>query len=103
MATITIETQQSARASRLHQITDPVSRMKTASKLLNKACYQLLLLDEKKKQMEHRYTRAVDAGRHSFCYTLRLQLSAIHGVKSMIHHFATHLADVIDELTVQYL
>ena len=102
MAPTKIEKQQSARASRLNQIIDPGSRMKAASKLLNKACYQLLLLDEKEKQMERRYTRAVDAGRRTFRYTLRLQLSAIQGVKSMIHHYATGLADVIDELAEKY-
>mgnify|MGYP000019394817 FL=1 len=63
-----------------------------------KACQQIVLLDQKIKDLEVRYKRAVKHKKNSFRYNLRLRLSVVTGVKMMYHHFASTKADELHRL-----
>lgn len=63
-----------------------------------KACRQIVLLDQKIKDLEVRYKRAVKHKKNSFRYNLRLRLSVVTGVKMMYHHFASTKADELHRL-----
>ncbi|KAH3798070.1 hypothetical protein DPMN_151660 [Dreissena polymorpha] len=63
-----------------------------------KSCQQIVLLDQKIKDLEVRYKRAVKHKRNSDRYNLRLRLSVVTGIKMMYHHFASTKADELHRL-----
>lgn len=69
-----------------------------AQSKFEKACQQIVLLDQKIKDLEVRYKRAVKHKKNSFRYNLRLRLSVVTGVKMMYHHFASTKADELHRL-----
>lgn len=72
-------------------------KLNDAQLKFERACQQIVLLDQKIKDLEVRYKRAVQRRQNSFRYNLRLKLSVYTGIKMMYHHYAGTKAD---ELTV---
>lgn len=66
-----------------------------------KACQQIALLDQKIKDLEVRYKRAVKNKKNSFRYNLRLRLSVVTGVKMMYHHHASTKAEELTRIRRQ--
>lgn len=73
-------------------------KLNDAQSKFEKACQQIVLLDQKIKDLEVRYKRAVKNKKNSFRYNLRLRLSAVTGVKMMYHHYASTKADELHRL-----
>lgn len=73
-------------------------KLNDAQAKFEKACQQIVLLDQKIKDLEVRYKRAVKHKKNSFRYNLRLRLSVVTGVKMMYHHFASTKADELHRL-----
>lgn len=72
--------------------------MNEARSKFDRACQQIILLDQKIKDLEVRYRRAVKNKKNSFRYNLRLRLSVVTGVKMMYHHYASTKAEEINKL-----
>lgn len=67
----------------------------------DRACQQIALLDQKIRDLEVRYKRAVKYKRNSFRYNLRLRLSVVTGVKMMYHHYASTKAEELSRIRRQ--
>uniref|UniRef100_A0A0L8GVD3 Uncharacterized protein n=1 Tax=Octopus bimaculoides TaxID=37653 RepID=A0A0L8GVD3_OCTBM len=76
-------------------------QMREAQSKFEKACHQIVLLDQKIRDLEVRYKRAVKNKKNSFRYNLRLRLSVVTGVKMMYHHYASTKAEELDLLRRQ--
>lgn len=66
-----------------------------------RACQQIALLDQKIRDLEVRYKRAVRFKKNSFRYNLRLRLSVVTGVKMMYHHYASTKAEELQKIRNQ--
>lgn len=66
-----------------------------------RACQQIALLDQKIRDLEVRYKRAVKFKKNSFRYNLRLRLSVVTGVKMMYHHYASTKAEELTKIRRQ--
>lgn len=66
-----------------------------------RACQQIALLDQKIRDLEVRYKRAVRFKKNSFRYNLRLRLSVVTGVKMMYHHYASTKAEELQKIRRQ--
>ncbi|KAI8779290.1 hypothetical protein BgiMline_020601 [Biomphalaria glabrata] len=73
-------------------------KINEARSKFERACQQIVLLDQKIKDLEIRYKRAVKNKKNSFRYNLRLRLSVVTGVKMMYHHYASTKADELSRL-----
>ncbi|CAL1529766.1 unnamed protein product [Lymnaea stagnalis] len=73
-------------------------KMNEARSKFERACQQIVLLDQKIKDLEIRYKRAVKNKKNSFRYNLRLRLSVVTGVKMMYHHYASTKAEELTRL-----
>ena len=69
-----------------------------ADNKLQLACHQLTLLNDQVNALRVRYQRAVDAGRRSFRYSLRMRLLSLESVRDVMYHYAMQLADDLDTL-----
>jgi len=67
----------------------------------DRACQQIALLDQKIRDLEVRYKRAVKNKKNSFRYNLRLRLSVVTGVKMMYHHYASTKAEELSRIRRQ--
>jgi len=76
-------------------------KMCEARTKFEKACQQIVLLDQKIRDLEVRYRRAVKNKKNSFRYNLRLRLSVVTGVKMMYHHYASTKAEELTRLRRQ--
>jgi len=73
-------------------------KVSEARSKFERACQQIVLLDQKIKDLEVRYRRAVKNKKNSFRYNLRLRLSVVTGVKMMYHHYASTKAEELTRL-----
>lgn len=73
-------------------------KLNDAQLKFERACQQIVLLDQKIKDLEVRYKRAVKVKQNSFRYNLRLKLSVFTGIKMMYHHYAGTKADELTRL-----
>lgn len=73
-------------------------KMNEARTKFERACQQIVLLDQKIKDLDIRYRRAVERKKNSFRYNLRLRLSVVTGVKMMYHHYASTKAEEVTRL-----
>ncbi|KAK6177891.1 hypothetical protein SNE40_012765 [Patella caerulea] len=64
----------------------------------HRAYEQIVLLDNKLKDLQVRYNRAKRDGNRSFCYTIRLKMSGVQGVRNVYRQYIQHKADTIVEL-----
>ena len=76
-------------------------KIEEAQQKFEKACLQIVLLDNQIRDLEVRYKRAVKNKKNSFRYNLRLKLSVVTGVKMMYHHYASTKADELHRLRSQ--
>ena len=64
----------------------------------NRACDQMSLLDQRIKDMQVRYQRAIKNKKNAARYTLRQRLAVMTGVKMMFYEYASAQADNMDTL-----
>ena len=63
-----------------------------------RACAQVLLLNNLVHELQTRYDRAVQDNRRQYRYTLRLRLCTVEGLRNMYYEYACHSADEIEAL-----
>lgn len=77
-------------------------KMNEAQTRFEKACKQIILLDQRMKGLEVRYKLAVRQKNNSFRYNLRSRLSVVTGLKMMYHHYASTKAEELTLLRRQF-
>ncbi|XP_014668729.1 PREDICTED: uncharacterized protein LOC106809991 [Priapulus caudatus] len=75
---------------------EQLERLHDAEQKFDKACQQIIVLDQQIRDLETLYKRAVKSKKNAFRYNLRLKLSVITGVKMMYHHYAGTQAEEIN-------
>ncbi len=63
-----------------------------------RACSQVLLLNNFVQVLQTRYDRAVKDSQRTYRYTLRLRLCTVEGIRNMYYEYATTMADKIEAL-----
>ena len=63
-----------------------------------RACAQVLLLNNLVQELQTRYDRAVLDNRRQYRYTLRLRLCTVEGLRNMYYEYACQSADEIEAL-----
>ena len=63
-----------------------------------RACAQVLLLNNMVQELQTRYDRAVTQNSRQYRYTLRLRLCTVEGLRNMFYEYACHSADEIEVL-----
>lgn len=63
-----------------------------------KACKQLILLNNWVRAVNARYQRALKGDQRTWRYMLRLRLCTVEGLRNMFHEYATDMADRLDRL-----
>lgn len=63
-----------------------------------RACAQVLLLNNLVQELQTRYDRAVQDNHRQYRYTLRLRLCTVEGLRNMYYEYACHSADEIEAL-----
>ena len=76
-------------------------RLVEARKKFERAYQQIVLLEQKMRDLEVRYKRAVKHKKNSFRYNLRLRLSIVTGMKMMYHQYASTKAEEATRLRTQ--
>ncbi|KAK6177889.1 hypothetical protein SNE40_012763 [Patella caerulea] len=61
----------------------------------HRAYEQIVLLDNKLKDLQVRYNRAKRDGNRSFCYTIRLKMSGVQGVRNVYRQYIEKKAEQI--------
>lgn len=101
---VTMDHDEAMEESRTHIAMDTIDRGALQEKMndsqlkFERACQQIVLLDQKIKDLEVRYKQAVKRKQNSFRYNLRLKLSVFTGIKMMYHHYAGTKADELTHL-----
>ena len=62
-----------------------------------KACSQVILLNNQITDAQVRYNRASRQGNKAYMYQARMRLMTLEGVRNTIYQYASRMADVIDE------
>ena len=63
-----------------------------------KACAQVLLLNNMVQDLQTRYDREVKENQRQYRYTLRLRLCTVEGLRNMYYEYACQGADEIEAL-----
>ncbi len=63
-----------------------------------KACGQVLLLNDFVKQLQIRYDRAARDNLKTYRYALRLRLCTVEGLRNTLYEYATIKADEIEQM-----
>ena len=69
-----------------------------AERRFRRACEQIVQLNYKMGDLEHRYKRAKTEGRRTFRYSLRLRLAAVEGLRNMYYDYAHQKAQSVADL-----
>ena len=77
---------------------DLQSQFQLSHRKFNRACDQMSLLDQRIKDMQVRYQRAIKNKKNAARYTLRQRLAVMTGVKMMFYEYASAQADKMDAL-----
>lgn len=64
----------------------------------DKACKQVVLLNDKLHDLQHRYRKAEKRNQRNFRYSLRLRMAVVEGVRNMYFDYATIKANELNEL-----
>ena len=72
--------------------------MRQMDRTFKRACEQLVLLNNRIKDTQSRYDRAVKKSRHSFRYHNRLRLVTLEGVRNVLWQYANSRADRLDDM-----
>ena len=78
-------------------ITSAVEHFTQLQSKFQKACSQVILLNNQIQDAQTRYNRASQQGCKPFMYMGRFKLMTLEGVRNNIYEYAARLADVIDE------
>ena len=63
-----------------------------------KACSQLILINNLMDKIEERYNRALEHGRKSYRYILRLRICVLEGIRSAFYDYASKKADELEDM-----
>ena len=74
------------------------SQFQLSHRKFTRACDQMSLLDQRIKDMQVRYQRAIKNKKNAARYTLRQRLAVMTGVKMMFYEYASAQADKMDAL-----
>ena len=77
---------------------DLESQFQLSHRKFNRACDQMSLLDQRIKDMQVRYQRAIKNKKNAARYTLRQHLTVMTGVKMMFYEYASTQANKMDAL-----
>ena len=80
---------------------DLQSHFQLSHRKFSRACDQMSLLDQRIKDMQIRYHRALKNKKNTFRYNLRQRLAVMTGVKMMFYEYASAQADKMDALRDQ--
>ena len=69
-----------------------------AERRFRRACEQIVQLNYKMGDLEHRYKKAKTEGRRTFRYSLRLRLAAVEGLRNMYYDYAHQKAQSVADL-----
>ena len=74
-----------------------VQVLKTDAKF-QKACEQVLVLNNMMKELQIRYDRAARDNLRTYRYALRLRLCAVEGLQNTLYDYVTQKADDIEQM-----
>jgi hypothetical protein len=75
-----------------------ISNYKQLTTKFQKACDQVVLLNNHIVDFQTRYDRAVANNQRSYRYVLRLRLMSIEGVRNCIYEYARFTGDKIEQM-----
>ena len=73
-------------------------RLNHPEKYFQKACLQIVMLNERMTATNRRYRMAQISGQRSFRYSLRLRLAAIEGLRNVYYEYAMMKAQEMQQL-----
>ncbi len=82
----------------IRRLSAMLNQLRHAERCFDRACDQILVLEQQIETLEGRYKHAVKQRKNSFRYNLRLKLSVVTGVKMMYHHYAAMKNEDIQEI-----
>ena len=77
---------------------DELERYHLLNKKFQKACRQVILLNNQILDIQTRYNRAKKNSQKSQRYVGRLRLSTLEGVRNMIYEYARQRAELLDAM-----
>ena len=77
---------------------DIVQYIQRLDRKFERACDQIVLLNNEILDLQSRYDRAASEHQRSWRYYLRLRIATVEGIRDMYHKYATLRADELDEL-----
>ena len=78
-------------------VTSAIDQYSQLQGKFQKACSQVILLNNQITEAQIRYSRANKTGNKVYMYQGRLKLMTLEGVRNKIYEYAAKLADIIDE------
>jgi hypothetical protein len=72
--------------------------MEQMDRKFQRACEQILLLNNQILDLQSRYDRAVSDRQRSWRYHLRLRIATVEGIRNMYYEYACLRADELDDL-----
>ena len=66
-----------------------------------RSCSQIIMLNNSIEDTQSRFDRAVADCRRTFCYSIRLRLATLEGIRNMFYEYASRLSDRLESLQHQ--
>ena len=82
----------------MSSVEELVSEMRQMDRKFKRACQQVILLNNRIKETQTKYDRAVRKRRRSFRYHNRLRQVTLEGVRNMFLEYANRHGDRLDEM-----
>ena len=73
-------------------------KMRSADKRFQRACRQLVMLNNRLEDLNTQYRRCPRNNRRGLRYGVRLQLSTVEGLRNMFYEYACQRADELEEM-----
>ena len=80
---------------------DKLCQLSAENAKFQKACDQLILLDNRERDLQTRYRRAKAEHNRSMRYSIRMQLAGVSSVKLMYYRYSEKQADIVNNLTAE--
>ena len=75
-------------------------KIEAANKLVQQACAQVVLMNNRISALHRRYSRAQRVRNKPFRYTFRLQICSMEGVRNLFYEYACRKCEELEELKV---
>lgn len=75
-----------------------VTKMRAADRRFQRACRQLVMLNNRLEDLNTQYRRCRRNNRRGLRYGVRLQLSTVEGLRNMFYEYACQRADELEEM-----